>query len=268
VTRRRVAAWLVAALTLAACGEGVTARSQAPTTTATAITVTSTTTTTTTTWAAGCGTYPDYSDLVITRAPGTTTPPAPVDTSLQARALREADVPCTRFTTMADLRGEDPQFSPCGFPFGDTSAALARYEVTLLFAFRWPQGPDVKYVQEQVARYPSEAAAAQVLRSFRAKVDACPGDGFWGGRLFHDVPNFVVNGEVRPQAYDLQTVDLAVDADDAFAVLFFCCKPGRHLMAAMRTGAYVAFVRLFYEHGRDAAAAPVLAAAAARLRPA
>ncbi len=280
----RIRAALVLALVLAACGEGpapmpvaapaaapaavpAAAPAAAPTTTTTAgpgvtVTVAVPVPPVAATVGGACGPY-RHDPLTWPQelAPPTTMPSAPLDASLAARALRPGDIPCTEETTVEE---NDPYhagpFSPCGFPFANTSTAFGQYRSVLQPAQGYVggqlMGPPVLYLDEVVARF-TPSGAVRVLADFRAKVEACPMTGGWPGkRGFDDQPYYVINGEVQPQPWSLSTVDVPIEADDVYAVEFYCCEPGRYLLVAMRRGPYVAFLRTFYPHGAQRGATP------------
>lgn len=268
----RTARTVLLLLALAACGDQpVKATAPTPATTTTVagsahpVVATIPTPTTTPGPASQCG---PYSDDRSTRVfPGTTTVRAPAEPALRDRALRPGDVPCTRDTELetVDWYGVR-QFRPCGFAFADTSAALGRYEIVVQAASGYlggtNMGPPIGYVQEVVARY-TPAGAARVFTDFRNAVAACPftdGPPGWTGRRFTEGDDGSGGAE-----YVLSEVTVPAEADDVYAVEFFCCEPGRFLLVAMRRGPYVAFLRTFYIHGGQRAATPYLEAAASRL---
>lgn len=61
---------------------------------------------------------PDYGS-------GRLPPSAPGDPQLRALLLSERELPCSKQATLAAVDPDGGQFTPCGFPFADTSRAIA-----------------------------------------------------------------------------------------------------------------------------------------------
>lgn len=211
-----------------------------------------------------CGRFPTdgagvFGDARVT--PATTTPPGPADGALGARLLGAADLGCAPEATIEAVDPGAPQFRPCGFAFGDTSRAAGHARAL----FEMPVPASVGYVEEVVARFPDGGGAAE-LDGFRAAIAECPRDQ--QGRLtFTDVPRFGrSDGGSEPTEWSLRPVEILIAGglDDA-VVVEFSYQPGAYVLAALRSGDHVAFVRTFFEHGHQQAVTALVAAAASRL---
>ena len=131
-------------------------------------------------------------------APDRSDPAAPFDPALQPYLLRVSDWPGSAVTTLAAskaARSPGPgsiigQFSPCGYPFDDTSTASGHATTTLANP---NDASGLKYVYEDIAAF-SLTQAQQLLADFREHADSCHHyPGLRDSQAYDDIP--VINGQ-------------------------------------------------------------------------